>query len=480
MSASQSPSTTQPPATPTDPHPDVLSGNPHPDTSSPDPRPDAPSPDPLPDAPSLSPPAPAIVTAVKVKPARHQKGAPKSHPGKQSWVWGTKFVFFSKRKEKWLREFKAKRSGVFYSKMAKLYIKKYRRHLTDDQDLEFDIPDPTNDAADEVVHEVLDEAKEKFLNWGVESFKELFIGVLDGVPPKPQRGRIVHFYSRKYYETCVKARVESRLESLRRHAKMSGEDMLRTIEVVAKVTNECFEEENVAFQKEVEVAYAKEYQLSLKAWEASLADSPTRTPEEIAATLENAAFYLQTLRRRYSAALWDVRDCLACWTNWLAAVGGGEHAPPVGSAPTPTGTGSAVGSWVQTSDMGMEDREGEQRGQRESTPKENEECGRCPVEIYNQHWQRDDRAKWTEELSRCDKDRGVGIEMYMIRIDCNQRWRYDGYRTDEDTDVVRTIVETIGLGGADGDLNLVASLRACFLQSDARENGDPNRGSLDV
>ncbi|KAJ7725158.1 hypothetical protein B0H14DRAFT_3519387 [Mycena olivaceomarginata] len=65
-------------------------------------------------------------------------------------------------------------------------------------------------------------------------------------------------------------------------------------------------------------------------------------------------------------------------------------------------------------------------------------------------------------------------------MDENQRWRYDGYRTDEDTDIVRTIVETIGLGGADGDLNLVASLRACFLQSDARENGDPNRGSLDV
>ncbi|KAJ7839250.1 hypothetical protein B0H14DRAFT_2588101 [Mycena olivaceomarginata] len=93
---------------------------------------------------------------------------------------------------------------------------------------------------------------------------------------------------------------------------------------------------------------------------------------------------------------------------------------------------------------------------------------------------------------RCDKDRGVGIEMFMIRIDCsddseegrctnpNQRWRYDGYRTDEDTDAVRTMVETIGLSGADGDLNLVASLWACFLQSDARENGDPNRGSLNM
>ncbi|KAJ7810364.1 hypothetical protein B0H14DRAFT_3757652 [Mycena olivaceomarginata] len=100
-------------------------------------------------------------------------------------------------------------------------------HVTDDQDLEFDIPDPTDEAADEVVHEVLDEAEEKFraehlkalrgrigawyrgeygglLKRDQESFRELFTGVLDGAPPKPQRGRIVHFYSRKYYETRVK------------------------------------------------------------------------------------------------------------------------------------------------------------------------------------------------------------------------------------------------------------------------------------
>jgi hypothetical protein len=31
----------------------------------------------------------------------------------------------------------------------------------------------------------------------------------------------------------------------------------------------------------------------------------------------------------------------------------------------------------------------------------------------------------------------------------------------------------------DGDLSVMASLRACFLQSKARENGDPNRGSLE-
>jgi hypothetical protein len=32
----------------------------------------------------------------------------------------------------------------------------------------------------------------------------------------------------------------------------------------------------------------------------------------------------------------------------------------------------------------------------------------------------------------------------------------------------------------DGDLYVMVSLRACFLQSEARENGDPNRGSLEM
>jgi hypothetical protein len=42
-------------------------------------------------------------------------------------------------------------------------------------------------------------------------------------------------------------------------------------------------EETPAFQRECEVAMEREYQQKLKAWEASLADSPTRSAEEIAA-----------------------------------------------------------------------------------------------------------------------------------------------------------------------------------------------------
>ncbi|KAJ7300513.1 hypothetical protein DFH08DRAFT_979605 [Mycena albidolilacea] len=239
---------------------------------------------------------------------------------------------------------------------------------------------------------------------------------------------------------------------------MSGEDMPRTIDVVAKITNECFEEESVAFQKEVRVAYEKEYQLSLKAWEVSLADSPTRTPEEIAATLENAAFYLQpfvdAIQQRfriYATVLLagpigcPCRDDEGCHANWptfdwlsfqdveasmtafawecfseaeckaqavgtpeaearpLAMSSAAPQAVPLAApqavpsaAPSVAavgGTGSAVGSWVQTSDMWMEDRKGEQGEQRKPTPNENEECGQSPVEIYDQRWQRDDRTK---------------------------------------------------------------------------------------
>jgi hypothetical protein len=77
-------------------------------------------------------------------------------------VHGTKLLFFAKRKADWLRECEAKKSGQFYTKMAKLYIKKYGRHLVDDQDLEFDVPDPKDSAADEVVHEVLDDTEKQF------------------------------------------------------------------------------------------------------------------------------------------------------------------------------------------------------------------------------------------------------------------------------------------------------------------------------
>lgn len=108
------------------------------------------------------PPRPAFVTTLKAKPARHQKGAPKARPGKLSWVHGTKKKFFERRKEDWLRESEEKRVSAFLTKMAKLFIKKYGRDIRDDQDLAEDVADPPDEAANEVVHEVLTEEEQAF------------------------------------------------------------------------------------------------------------------------------------------------------------------------------------------------------------------------------------------------------------------------------------------------------------------------------
>ncbi|KAJ7759853.1 hypothetical protein B0H14DRAFT_3895775 [Mycena olivaceomarginata] len=181
---------------------------------------DAPLPSPRPEVAlsSLEPPAPptpAIITADKKgKRPRHQKGQPKAKPGKLSWLHGTKKVFFASRKEDWLREAEAGRSGPFYLKISKLYVKKYGLTMADDQDLEFDVADPPDSAMDKVVHEALSPEEQavrreymktlrtRIGNWyrgeygsllksDKVAFKELFTGALDGAPAKPLwRGRM--------------------------------------------------------------------------------------------------------------------------------------------------------------------------------------------------------------------------------------------------------------------------------------------------
>jgi hypothetical protein len=51
------------------------------------------------------------------------------------------------------------------------------------------------------------------------AFQELFTGVLDGAPPKPQRGRLLHFYSRKFFDARIKEEVEDRMAALGRRAE---------------------------------------------------------------------------------------------------------------------------------------------------------------------------------------------------------------------------------------------------------------------
>ncbi|KAJ7702937.1 hypothetical protein B0H16DRAFT_1748003 [Mycena metata] len=263
-------------------------------------------------------PPPKVVKWVKEKRGRHRKGTEKAAPGKVSWVWGTKLVFFSKRKDQWLVEAEAGRAGAFYTKLMKLYVKKYGYQLADDEDLEVDIEDPPDSAADEVVHERLTPEEADFrerytkllrgrigqwyrLQYGsllksdASAFTEMFTGVLDGAPPKPTRAQIGHYYSRKFYDSRVKPRADARIAALKRRALLEGLPEPKVIDIISKVTKEVWEEETPEFRKECELALEREYTENVKAWEQSLADSPTRTPDEIAATLDNAAYYVQPL-----------------------------------------------------------------------------------------------------------------------------------------------------------------------------------------
>ncbi|KAJ7699837.1 hypothetical protein B0H14DRAFT_3528293 [Mycena olivaceomarginata] len=177
-----------------------------------------------------------------------------------------------------------------------LYVKKYGYHLADDQDLAEDVEDPPDEAVDEVVHDVMSPEEQEFcaqytkkprigawyraqygslLQSDKTAFQELFTGVLDGAPPKPQRGRLLHFYSRKFYDSRIKEDAEERMVSLTRRAELAGEAAPKRIDVIAKLAME------------------REHQQALKGWEASLSDSPTRTAEEITVSFANTAFYLQ-------------------------------------------------------------------------------------------------------------------------------------------------------------------------------------------
>ncbi|KAJ7863418.1 hypothetical protein B0H13DRAFT_1899648 [Mycena leptocephala] len=96
-----------------------------------------------------------IVQLEKQKRARRRAGDPPAKQGKMSWAWGTKFKFFNSRKEEWVTASEKRLSGKFYTKVAKLYRRKYGFDLKDDEDFEYDIEDPPDWVADKVVNERL-------------------------------------------------------------------------------------------------------------------------------------------------------------------------------------------------------------------------------------------------------------------------------------------------------------------------------------
>ncbi|KAJ7194375.1 hypothetical protein B0H12DRAFT_1082447 [Mycena haematopus] len=201
------------------------------------------------------PPRPDIVQFVREKRSRKKAGDMSAKPGKSSC------------EDEWVKASEARKTGEFYTKLARLYTAKYGFNLGDNEDFAVDVVDPPDWVANKVVNERLtaEEAASRQAYWKT---------------------------CQMWYDKRIKPQVEAQLTSLPGRAKFTGEEV-HAINVQNEVTHECWEEESEEFKAEMVRQRDREHEITMKAWRESAADSPSRTPEEYHASLRSAAHYLQ-------------------------------------------------------------------------------------------------------------------------------------------------------------------------------------------
>ncbi|KAJ7855149.1 hypothetical protein B0H14DRAFT_2579490 [Mycena olivaceomarginata] len=238
-------------------------------------------------------------------------------PGKVSWVHGTKEVFFRSHAKDWqtAKRLSQEKVSVFYDDITNLYIQKYGYDMKDDEDLEEDVPDPTDPNAPST--DVLDkeEADRRTaisssrigqwyrLNYGdgteqgkKNMFHDLLSGgqdVVDGM--KPGKAQAWQFYSKLYYKECVKKIFEEEWKVQAQRAKDLGQDPPHDVKVRGEVTRHVWEGESPEFQADVNARLQADYDQRVRVWEIGHAEVPSTTKEEMIGALNNAGHYLQPL-----------------------------------------------------------------------------------------------------------------------------------------------------------------------------------------
>lgn len=97
-----------------------------------------------------------------------RKSSPKPR-GRKSWVQGSKYTFLTSRGDLWHQAVDSNRAGEFYTRVTRLWLKKYPHSLPLDQDLEVDVEDPSDETLDDgfdeqpiMAAEEADEVNKKF------------------------------------------------------------------------------------------------------------------------------------------------------------------------------------------------------------------------------------------------------------------------------------------------------------------------------
>jgi hypothetical protein len=224
-------------------------------------------------------------------------------PGKQSWVHGTKLDFFTAYKEDFIAAAEIKETGAFYTRIAKLYLKKYGYHTTWGGDLEEgqDTADDVN--VDEDVDTLLPEVAEarsayytklrnKIAVWYhaqyggnvrtklvPKTFKQLFDRA-ELELSKPTRKQELHYYSTNFYAESIKPCFITRLAATTRAAAERGEKPLAEVALHQQVMKEVWLAEIPAFRAEISQAIDKLHAAALETYKVALANDTPSTAEE--------------------------------------------------------------------------------------------------------------------------------------------------------------------------------------------------------
>ncbi|KAI0038764.1 hypothetical protein FA95DRAFT_1613115 [Auriscalpium vulgare] len=260
--------------------------------------------------------------------AKKKKGA--ASRGPKTWASGTKWTFLASRRDEYLQAKEANTTGVFYDNLVLMWLLKYGYDLPINEDIALDVPDPTDDdlanaraAGDSDVNEeeqarrdaLRMELKTKIGNWyryhcnkvvkDEDRHDDWAQKLLQSAVSPPKRAQAYHYYSRKYFDTRVKAAFHTGWEAKQAEARAAGLPPLddkKKFAYQGSVTRQKYTFESDSFKEEMARHIEEEYQAALAEYNRRYVDQP-QTAEQYGVALNSAYSVLQPLAdlisRRY-------------------------------------------------------------------------------------------------------------------------------------------------------------------------------------
>ncbi|KAF8135296.1 hypothetical protein K438DRAFT_1997401 [Mycena galopus ATCC 62051] len=232
---------------------------------------------------------------------RERLGLPPVKPGRRSWVHSSKVAFFETHKEDYLAAAEINETGLFYSKVAHLYLGKYGYNTGWTEDLDKDQEMVSDVDEDEDVDSLAPEEAAarleyfKLLRTKIGAWYNTTYG--GSVERKPATVTFKTLFDKTELEPPAPTK------PLRFAVLSRLPNPPKPVTVRNTVTRERWLAETPAFRAEVEASLEREHEAAKKAYTVATSGETPSTPEEYDVTLNNVVYYLQPFvdaaRERY-------------------------------------------------------------------------------------------------------------------------------------------------------------------------------------